>query len=295
MRGQSAMEYLMNYWWAVLLALMVGTVLWKLGIPGIGSELTSKGEALKTSISTTLSPMDGGVAVVAGEDVSYFVLNLKNKAPSQVELLPKSSRITVMEQELLVMPTSRLWIVPPDGQLRLLALLDQPLLSPGGEIEFDVESAYLDVESRTPHLETYSLKEGVSPLISSLEMEADAEFNRTLADSFKVNGTVSGASQRPVVAVAILQRGEAWELLETSTARVSEEGGNYEFYFTTSSFSVGELDTNEDGSTFDEFETGEYAVRVVATDDYGSFGFLQGSAWEGEQNFTLSLTAEPLE
>lgn len=292
MRGQSAMEYLMNYWWAVLLALIVGAVLWKLGIPGMGTELTSKGQMLQTSLSTTLSPIDGGSAVIIGNDVTFFTLSVENKGATPVELLPKSTAITVFERELPLIPASRILVLPAAGRMKLIAVLDEQLITPGQKVDFGVKMAYLDVETKTPHLEAYTLSANALNMLAPLELFAQASFNASVTDSFKVNGSVSNAEQTPLVIVALMEYEDGWSLFEPSTARVIPEGRSYTFSYTSSPFSEGDLDMDGDGSTEDEFLEGRYAVRVVATDEHGGFAVSQGLV---QYNATSTLDTEPLQ
>lgn len=278
----------MNYWWAVLLALMVGTVLWRLGIPGIGAELEMKGESLRTALSATLSPVDGGVALLSSGDATYISITLQNRGPASLEFLPRSSYLELLGERLPLIPDTRILIVPPDGRLKLLALLDQPL-PVGQRIEMVMNEAYLDVESRTPHMERFSLQTEISSPIEVLSVEADASFNVT-ADRFRINGTVSGGQGEPKVLVAVMETDEIKRPIAFSIAPVIQQGRLYKFNYLSPSFSIEELDVFETGSLVDEFDQSIYSVEIITIDDYGSFGHFQGSLWESEdwQSFLLS-------
>jgi hypothetical protein len=59
-KGQGAMEYLMTYGWAILVVMIVGIVMWQLGIFNIGST------ALTSSGFGKLKPQLAGTGLTAG-------------------------------------------------------------------------------------------------------------------------------------------------------------------------------------------------------------------------------------
>jgi hypothetical protein len=65
-RGQGAMEYLMTYGWAILVVMVVGIVMWQLGIFNIGgTTVTSTGFAkLKPQLSATGSSAGGTFSAI---------------------------------------------------------------------------------------------------------------------------------------------------------------------------------------------------------------------------------------
>lgn len=281
----------MNYWWAVLLALIVGSVLWKLGIPGIGAELEGKSQTLQTTFSSTLSPTENGVAVIADREATYFSITLENKGAAALELLPKSTSISIEGRQIPLMSSSRILTIPAGGKAKLLSLLDDTLYSAGQKVSFTASVAYLDTETRTPHLETYPLSVDALPAISSLSLDANVYFNNSIADTFTSNGTVSSLKGTPKLLVAILENDDEWKLLDSSTARLVPSDSGYTFTYSSSPYLVSALDKNDDGSTTDEFLGGVYGVRLIATDDYGAFAFTQGFGWV---NKSLIMGTQPL-
>lgn len=68
-RGQGAMEYLMTYGWAILVVMIVGVVLWQLGIfgPGPGGANTASG-------FTKIKPMEPSIVYSAAADTLNFTV-----------------------------------------------------------------------------------------------------------------------------------------------------------------------------------------------------------------------------
>ncbi len=68
-KGQGAMEYLMTYGWAILVVMIVGIVMWQLGIFNMGST------AVTASGFSRLKPQLAAVAMVAGGDSTFVFTN----------------------------------------------------------------------------------------------------------------------------------------------------------------------------------------------------------------------------
>ena len=67
-KGQGAMEYLMTYGWAILVVLIVGIVLWQLGIFNLGgSSKTSTGFGAIKPLSWSLSGTTATITMTSGE------------------------------------------------------------------------------------------------------------------------------------------------------------------------------------------------------------------------------------
>jgi len=78
-RAQAAMEYLMNYWWAILLAIIVGGALWKMGIFRLGSTLAgqaSKVEAQAGTVAIIDHAISGTGASVAIVNNGNTIVNI---------------------------------------------------------------------------------------------------------------------------------------------------------------------------------------------------------------------------
>jgi len=77
-KGQGAMEYLMTYGWAILVVMIVGVVLWQLGIfgggPGAVNTATgfSKIKPMEPSIRYTSSGLDFTIVNGAGTTIEFL-------------------------------------------------------------------------------------------------------------------------------------------------------------------------------------------------------------------------------
>ncbi len=71
-KGQGAMEYLMTYGWAILVVMIVGVVLWQLGIFGGGP-----GAVNTASGFGKIKPMEPSIKFTAGAsgDLSFSIMN----------------------------------------------------------------------------------------------------------------------------------------------------------------------------------------------------------------------------
>lgn len=68
-RGQGAMEYLMTYGWAILVVMIVGVVMWQLGIFNMGST------SLTFSGFSKIKPQLAGSALAANGDLEAIFTN----------------------------------------------------------------------------------------------------------------------------------------------------------------------------------------------------------------------------
>ncbi len=69
-KGQGAMEYLMTYGWAILVVMIVGVVLWQLGVFGGGP-----GTATATDFSKIKPLNPGEIQLTANKNISAIFLN----------------------------------------------------------------------------------------------------------------------------------------------------------------------------------------------------------------------------
>jgi|GEM_PF-483479 len=72
-RAQAAMEYLMNYWWAILLAIIVGGALWKMGLFKLGGTLA--GQASKVEAQTGAIAIQDFKVDTSGNIAVFFTNN----------------------------------------------------------------------------------------------------------------------------------------------------------------------------------------------------------------------------
>ena len=85
-RGQGAMEYLMTYGWAILVVMIVGIVMWQLGIFNMGgTTLTSTGFAkIKPQLAATGIRADGSFNGVftngVGTSITIWSVNVTDTA-----------------------------------------------------------------------------------------------------------------------------------------------------------------------------------------------------------------------
>ncbi|MEA3255139.1 MAG: hypothetical protein U9Q22_04840 [Candidatus Altiarchaeota archaeon] len=86
-KGQGAMEYLMTYGWAILVVMIVGVVLWQLGVFNIGTE-----NIVVTGFSK-LKPLPPSVAYTAS--IGNFTASFTNTIGTSIRI---STRPTIVDQ-----------------------------------------------------------------------------------------------------------------------------------------------------------------------------------------------------
>ena len=69
-KGQGAMEYLMTYGWAILVVMIVGVVLWQLGIFGGGP-----GAVNTASGFGKIKPMEPSIKYTTGGKLTFSIMN----------------------------------------------------------------------------------------------------------------------------------------------------------------------------------------------------------------------------
>jgi hypothetical protein len=77
-KGQGAMEYLMTYGWAILVVMIVGVVLWQLGIFKIGQTSTT------TSGWTKLAPLSSSIVYRSSPETFSAQFNNLNGVPIRI-------------------------------------------------------------------------------------------------------------------------------------------------------------------------------------------------------------------
>jgi len=84
-KGQGAMEYLMTYGWAILVVMIVGVVLWQLGVFTVGSNsVVTTGWAKLQPLSASIAYKAGGsyettLTNTVGTSIKVTALNLTEK------------------------------------------------------------------------------------------------------------------------------------------------------------------------------------------------------------------------
>jgi len=84
-RGQAALEYLMNYWWAFLIIIIIGVLVWRFLLGGVPTTPTQLPFQITEVPVTALSIFDDGTAYVTIENrrgdvinLTYFEINMTN-------------------------------------------------------------------------------------------------------------------------------------------------------------------------------------------------------------------------
>ena len=73
-KGQAALEYLMNYWWALLIIIIIGVLIWRF-LAGIPAPTRLPFQTTKVRV-TALSIFDNATAYVALENLEGTTINL---------------------------------------------------------------------------------------------------------------------------------------------------------------------------------------------------------------------------
>ncbi len=84
-KGQSAIEYLMNYAWAIALIIIVGVAIFSLDIGGLRSSIQGSGSQLRAS-GQTISVNDWVWQDTNNDGEDTFILSVQNNGANKVEL-----------------------------------------------------------------------------------------------------------------------------------------------------------------------------------------------------------------
>lgn len=76
-RGQAALEYLMNYWWAFLIIIIIGVLVWRFLLGGVPTTPTQLPFQITEVPVTALSVYDNGTAFVTIENRRGDVIKFK--------------------------------------------------------------------------------------------------------------------------------------------------------------------------------------------------------------------------
>ena len=143
-KGQGAMEYLMTYGWAILVVLIVGIVLWQLGIfSGIG------GGANKSTGFSVLAPVDKTIYFDAsGNNVTFL---MENRAGSTLNIAATAAAATGSCTDYLIFKVGGVTndsatqaIIIPAGQTADVTIANCGSPTAGDSLSVDVIITYTE-------------------------------------------------------------------------------------------------------------------------------------------------------
>ena len=118
-KGQGAMEYLMTYGWAILVVLIVGIVLWQLGIFNLGgSSKTSTGFGAIKPLSWSLMGTGATITMTSGEggSVTMSIPDPTGSAISNPSLVVDGKACTTITSVNGVTPAVNVSTIIPAGK-----------------------------------------------------------------------------------------------------------------------------------------------------------------------------------